>query len=203
VGLVALILIHEMGHVVANWYFGLRQSPPIFLGIFGAIIILRQQPPNAKVEAIVGIAGPVAGTLGVLVFWAYAMATGSEMARELAFFASFMNLFNLLPMPPLDGGRAAAAITPWLWVVGGIGLVSFEGLMFVRRQNYSIYNVLIVVWLIYNAWPRIRRTLSSNFAATPYYQVSTGARLAIAGLYALLIVILAPPVVRNLAFFFG
>src|SRR5207244_4344663 len=55
VGIVMLIFVHEMGHVLANHYYGLRSSPPIFLGFLGAIIYLKDPPPNAKVEAIVGI----------------------------------------------------------------------------------------------------------------------------------------------------
>ena len=36
----------------------------------------------------------------------------------LAYFGFFINLFNLLPVMPLDGGRAAAAMTPWMWFLG-------------------------------------------------------------------------------------
>src|SRR5262245_13660956 len=108
-GFVVLILIHEMGHVIANRYYGLHASPPIFIPFLGAIINLRENPPNAKVEAVVGIAGPVAGTVGALACYAYALRTGSNLALLLAHIAFFLNLFNLLPVPPLDGGRVAAA----------------------------------------------------------------------------------------------
>ena len=83
-GFVLLILIHELGHVAANLYYHLAASPPIFIPYLGAVINLRQNPPNARVEAIIGIAGPVAGTMASLVSFAIYWFTGSQLALVLS-----------------------------------------------------------------------------------------------------------------------
>ena len=73
---------------------------------------------NALAEARVGLAGPILGSLGALAVALSAIAFDSEMLRALAFTGFFLNLFNLLPVVPLDGGRAMAAMAPWMWFVG-------------------------------------------------------------------------------------
>src|SRR5436190_5591061 len=170
VGLVLLILVHEMGHVIANHYYGLRSSPPIFLGFLGAIIYLKDPPPNAKVEAIVGIAGPIAGTIGAVAVYLYYLQTGDFQAFKLAGFGFWINLFNLIPVPPLDGGRVAAAISPKLWPLGVAGMLALFGYraMQHRLSDISIY---IVIWLLLSAVPRIRYTLASGVTKSPYFQV--------------------------------
>src|SRR5665213_69918 len=69
-GFVVLMLVHELGHVIANRYYGIKASPPIFIPFMGAVINLRQRPQNAKAEAIIGIGGPVLGTIGAIVCYA-------------------------------------------------------------------------------------------------------------------------------------
>ena len=73
---------------------------------------------NALAEARVGLAGPILGTIGAAACLPIAAATGSDLWQALAFTGFFLNLFNLLPVTPLDGGRAMAALAPWMWFVG-------------------------------------------------------------------------------------
>src|SRR5688572_16948495 len=128
-GIVILILVHELGHVAAMRYYGLSASPPIFIPFVGALINLRQRPQNAKVEAIVGIGGPITGTVGALACYGLYLALpdgspGQEMTKFLAYAGFLLNLFNLLPVPPLDGGRITAALNPKIWMLGVGGLVA-------------------------------------------------------------------------------
>jgi len=185
IGFVLLILVHEIGHVVANLYYGIRASPPIFIPYLGAVINLRQNPPNAKVEAIIGIAGPVAGTIGSLAALALYLATGSQMALDLAWFGATMNLFNLLPVPPLDGGRVTAAISPWVWVIGlgGLGLMMLDDL---RTHSGSGVLLLILVF----ALPRIIKTLKPAGRRGPYYTIGKTAPMMIGLAYLLLLALL-------------
>src|SRR5205085_372286 len=103
---VVLILVHELGHVAAMRHYGLSASPPIFIPFMGALINLRQPPQDAKVEAVVGIGGPIAGTVGALACYALYLGLPDGSARmlthQLAFVGFALNLFNLLPVPPLD-----------------------------------------------------------------------------------------------------
>jgi len=117
-GLVLLLLVHEMGHVLQARREGLDASAPLFIPFLGAVIALKELPKNAAIEARVGLAGPVVGSLGACVPLAIWLATGEEFWQALAFFGFFLNLFNLAPVLPLDGGRAMSALTPWMWIVG-------------------------------------------------------------------------------------
>ena len=61
------------------------------------------------------------GSLGALIPCAIWQLDGDELLQALAFVGFFLNLFNLLPVLPLDGGRAMAALTPKMWFVGYLG----------------------------------------------------------------------------------
>jgi Zn-dependent protease len=124
IGFVLLLLVHEMGHVLQARREGLDASAPLFIPFLGAAIALKELPKDAGVEARVGLAGPILGTLGTCAAVAIWQITGDELFQALAFFGFFLNLFNLAPVLPLDGGRAMAALTPWMWIVGYALLVA-------------------------------------------------------------------------------
>jgi Zn-dependent protease len=195
VAFVLLIFVHEMGHVVANWYFGIRQSAPIFMGIFGAVIFIRGRIRNAWEEAVMGIAGPVFGSVAALACYAWFLKTGSDLARDLAFYGLFLNAFNLLPVPPLDGGRTAAAISPWLWPAGVVGLGLWIARNVVRSARagaggFDFFWLLILFWILSQTWARVRLTLAGGQWRSPYYQVGTTRRVAILVVYVGLAIVL-------------
>jgi Zn-dependent protease len=183
IGFVFLILIHEMGHVIANWHYGLKQSPPLFVPFMGAVIFLKQNPPNAKAEAVVGIAGPVAGTAGALACYALALVRRDEILFVLAYYAFFMNLFNMIPCPPLDGGRVAAAISTWLWLPG---VALFVAAIFRLGGRRDWITWLLAFWILQSALPRVRQALLGGARAGPYYRIGIGARIAVIASYVLL-----------------
>ena len=182
VGLVLLIFIHEMGHVIANWHYGVKQSAPIFLGIFGAVIFLKGNLRNAWEEAVVGIAGPLLGTVGALSCYVLYLHTGNPLAGQLAFFGLFINLFNLLPITPLDGGRTAAAITPFLWGLGLAGLALFE-LRQIQRGGIDFWWLLILFYIMSQAWPRVRHAILEGGWRDPYFKVGWKRRLIMCVIY--------------------
>src|SRR5215217_761001 len=117
-GFVALLFVHEMGHVIQMKREGVRVSGMLFVPFLGAAVGARSMGGNALAEARIGLAGPVLGTFGTFVVFAWAEAADSDFLRALAFTGFFLNLFNLLPVVPLDGGRAMAAMAPWMWFLG-------------------------------------------------------------------------------------
>jgi Zn-dependent protease len=121
-GFVLLILVHEMGHVVVSRIEGVPMSLPVFLGPFGAFTQMKRAPRDARQEAVIAIGGPVFGTAASFAcfVWAQAFPPGNThlLLLALAYAGCFINLFNLIPMSPLDGGRVANAISPWMNVVG-------------------------------------------------------------------------------------
>ncbi len=182
-GFVALLFIHEMGHALEAKRQGLKVGAPFFIPFLGAVIALKQMPPNAWREAQVALAGPILGSVGAAAFWAYGEAADSELFVALGFIGFFLNLFNLLPIVPLDGGRAVAALHPAFWAVGLLGLL---GLLFVA-PNPILILILIVGGL--ELWRRWRER--KNPELREYYRVTPGQRVAVGvtyvGLAALLV----------------
>jgi Zn-dependent protease len=124
VGFVLLLLLHELGHVIQLRREGIEASAPMFIPFLGAVISAKSLGGNAAAEARVGLAGPILGSIATLVPLGIWLATGSDFWRALAYIGFFLNLFNLLPVLPLDGGRAMAALSPYVWAVGFAGLIA-------------------------------------------------------------------------------
>ncbi len=117
-GFVALIFVHEMGHYLAARQRGLNVGAPVFIPFVGAWIALKDKPMNAETEAYIGYAGPLVGTIGALACYFYARYTGEQLFLALAYAGFFLNLFNLIPLSPFDGGRITAVLSPRVWLVG-------------------------------------------------------------------------------------
>ncbi|HEX4966457.1 MAG TPA: site-2 protease family protein [Thermoanaerobaculia bacterium] len=110
-GLILSIYIHEMGHVATLRRYGIRGSLPMFIPGFGALILLRQRLANAAEDARVGLAGPLWGLGAALATWAAFRLTGLPVLGAVARWGAWINLFNLLPVWQLDGGRAFHALS--------------------------------------------------------------------------------------------
>lgn len=141
IGLVIMIFIHEMGHVWAARRKGLPVSAPAFIPFLGALIMMKKQPRDAATEAYIAFGGPLLGTVGASLTYLLAWWTGYEVLVPVALVGFFINLFNLLPIHPLDGGRIVTAISRWLWVAGLIlGLL----LVWVLKSL-----LLLLIWLLF------------------------------------------------------
>lgn len=135
-GFVALLLAHEGGHVLASRVAGIGAGPPLFIPFLGAVVRLERQPANAKVAANIALGGPALGTLSALACLAAYFWTGHLLLLTLAYTAALLNLFNLIPCDPLDGGQIAAAISPYAWwggscMIGGLFFYTYNALIFV------------------------------------------------------------------------
>jgi len=180
-GFVVLILVHEMGHVIALRFYGVRASPPIFVPFMGAVITVPSMR-NCQEEAIVGIAGPVLGTVGSLACFALYHASGQPILLDLSFWGFAINLFNLLPVPPLDGGRVMAAVSRWVWPLGLIGLVALFLADFLQDGHINYILIFVLVF----AAPRLWRALHRVDHSIEYYQIAKSASWAIGTAYVLL-----------------
>ncbi len=126
VGFVLLIFVHELGHALVMRRLGIRAGAPVFIPFVGAVIAMKSLPKNAYVEALVGIGGPVLGSAGALVCLIVGWATGSLFWYALASTGFLINLFNLIPLSPLDGGRIVGVISRWLWLAGyAVAILAF------------------------------------------------------------------------------
>src|SRR4029078_4233587 len=107
IGFVLLIFVHELGHVLELRRQGVPASAPLFIPFLGAVSGMKELPDDAWQEARVALAGPILGSVGAAVLWVIGESTGSELLLALAFTGFFLNLFNLIPLLPLDGGAGA------------------------------------------------------------------------------------------------
>jgi Zn-dependent protease len=118
VGFVVLILLHELGHGYAMRQAGVEAGWPIFIPFFGAMIAMKGTPHDRGTEAYIAYGGPLAGAAASLATAAAGLLFDSRLLLALAYTGFFLNLFNLTPMSPLDGGRVAQAFSKRAWIVG-------------------------------------------------------------------------------------
>ena len=149
IGLVVLIWVHEMGHVLQLKSEGIKASTPMFIPLLGAFVTMKEMPKNALAEARVGLAGPVLGTLGALGAWGIYAISGNLLFLGLAYVGFLINLFNLLPMLPLDGGRAVGAMSPAFWLLGILVTVA---LLFVQPNFIVLLIALLGGTELWRRW---------------------------------------------------
>jgi Zn-dependent protease len=185
IGFVGLLFLHEMGHYVQLRREGVKPSGMLFIPFLGAVVGARSLGGSALAEARVGLAGPVLGSIAAAAVAAAAFGLDSEMLKALAFVGFFLNLFNLLPVVPLDGGRAMAAMAPWMWFVGYGAMVT---LMFVWPNPILVLLVIFGGFEIYRRW---RGRKAGEEGNPSYYEVRPAHRLAVGAVYVGLIAALA------------
>jgi Zn-dependent protease len=184
-GFVALLFVHEMGHYIQLRREGVRPGWMLFVPFLGAALGTRSLGGSALAEARVGLAGPVVGTLGSAAVAGVAALGGGDFWSALAFTGFFLNLFNLLPVVPLDGGRAMAAMAPWMWFAGFGGLVL---LLFLFPNPVLVLIAVLGGLELYRRWQERRRGGAEGNPA--YYAVAPRHRLAVAAVYVGLIAVL-------------
>lgn len=143
IGLVMLLFVHEMGHVVALKQKGLKTSAPVFIPMLGAVVFAPKFN-DPETEAHVGYGGPL---FGAIISWLIAAVWWFLPDRPivllmLAYISAFINIFNLIPLRPLDGGRITQAIGRWYKYVGIMMLLLFT--LYVREPGYLLIWILIL-----------------------------------------------------------
>jgi Zn-dependent protease len=184
VGFVGLLFVHEMGHVIQLRREGVKANAPMFIPFLGAVIAARSLGRNALAEARVGLAGPLAGSAAAAAVALAAALTHDRLLYALAYTGFFINLFNLIPVTPLDGGRAMAAMAPAMWVVGLVVLVAAALLL---------GNPLVFIFVLIGFFD-VRRRLGQRRQGGPeqeaYYAVTPKQRLYVGAVYIVLLVVL-------------
>ncbi len=183
VGIVLLILIHESGHVVVARIMGLPVTLPVMIPFLGAFVSMKQQPRSVAQESIMAIGGPVLGSIAAglcyLGYLSMPTSTTGQLLRALAYFGFLINLFNLIPLTPLDGGRVTSLLSKWFNVAG---LLIAAGLLLFEMQVGTTVSPVLFLVLIFGAfatWQRFRST-----ALNPaYYAVDAQTKVIVGSLY--------------------
>jgi len=177
--LIVMIFIHEMGHVVEIRRQGMQATAPIFIPFLGAAIFQRSHPTSAVKQAQIGIAGPIAGTIGATAAYFLYLSTGWDVLLLAAALGFFLNLLNLIPVWQLDGSWILAPVSKWVYV-GGFALVVLAVLWL-----HSVFLLIIAVFGISSLVQRFRQ------AESPYYKsVPPRARWALGGAWLALVLYL-------------
>jgi Zn-dependent protease len=174
-GFVLLLLVHELGHVFQLRREGIPASAPMFIPFLGAAVAMKEMPKDAAAEARVGLAGPVLGSLGALVPLGLYALTGEDLFKALAFMGFFLNLFNLLPVLPLDGGRAMAALSPWMWLAG---------LALLLAATIAFPNPIMILILLFGGMETWRRWRERNSPESrEFHRIPARTRWLVAAIY--------------------
>ena len=164
-GFIALLLVHEMGHYIAARRRGLDVGAPTFIPFVGAWIELKDRPHDAETEAYVGLGGPLLGSVGALACYALARSYDATWLLAVAYAGFFINLFNLIPLSPFDGGRITAVLSPRIWLLGVPILIA----LFLWRPSPMLVLMAIL------AAPQVMQAIryrSDSPQALAYYAVS-------------------------------
>jgi Zn-dependent protease len=183
VGFVGLLFVHEMGHYIQMRREGVKPTFMLFVPFLGAAVGARSLGGSATAEARIGLAGPIIGTLGTAALIPVAELTGNDLFRALAYVGFFLNLINLVPLVPFDGGRAMAAMAPALWF---LGLAMMLGL-FLLWQNPFLLIFLLLGGM--ETWRRWRQRKHGEEGNAAYYRVAPRDRLLIGLVYLALVVV--------------
>ncbi len=167
-GFVICILIHELGHVFAAWRLGKEVSAPIFLPGMGALILSKSYETVWE-GAIIGFGGPLFGGLASVGCWALYGGFHNPLFLGLAMLGFWMNLFNMTPIFPLDGGWITGAVSPYIWVVG---LAILLGLAVTGQLRNPMIYILLILSL-----PRIVAAFKSGSADPRSIPVTPSQRL--------------------------
>jgi Zn-dependent protease len=141
VGLVLMIFVHEMGHVVEIRRQGMQATAPIFIPFVGAAIFQRSHPTDPIKQAQIGIAGPIAGTLGATAALVLFGSTHWVGFLVWAYYGFLINLFNLIPFGMLDGGWILAPVSKWVQVAGLAVLVG----LFIAQLVSPLVIILFII----------------------------------------------------------
>ncbi len=185
IGLVVLILIHELGHFIVARWMGLPARLPIFIGPLGAVTSLGRSPGDAGRSGIIALAGPALGTVAALLCFLLAGAANPGYARylllALAYFGCFLNLINLIPVGFLDGAKVADAIPKWMNVLG---------LLVVAGVVLLFGNPIGLIFLVLGIFHTIGRFRRSNQTTDPA-QAAASRRLGLGAAYVAILVVAA------------
>ena len=175
-GFIALLFAHEMGHYLAARQRGLAVGLPTFIPFVGAWIDLKEQPRDVETEAYVAFAGPLVGTVAAIACYLAAADDGPRWLMAVAYSGFFLNLFNLLPLAPLDGGRITAVLSPRIWFAG----VPLLGAMFLWQPNPMLLLIaLIAAPQLIKAWKYDPKAPENE----RYYAISPRRRFEYLALY--------------------
>lgn len=168
IGFVLLIAIHEYGHMYAAKRQNIPVTAPVFIPFLGALIGMKEPPKDAATESIIGYGGPLFGFFAAAIVHSAAYILQSPLLFSLAFTGYFLTLFNLIPASPLDGGRIAGAVSPYIWLLG----IPLIGALI--WFSFSPILVFVLFAAIHRAWEFWKHRHDSYYDTEPGFRLKMG-----------------------------
>ncbi len=189
VAFVLLLAIHELGHVFFIRYAGIPGGIPYFLPGLGAFTTMKQAPASAYQSSWIAFGGVLFGGMGAGICLSYGLLTGEPFWLAIANTGFLLNLLNMIPLPPFDGGRIVEAVSPKIWAVG---LVLFVvGIVAFRLYLNPLIVIVVVLFL-----PRVFRAFRGNLDPG-YYRLTVRQRSTVAVAYFALAALLAAGILAS------
>src|SRR5438128_11377973 len=179
--LISMIFVHEMGHVLEIRRQGMQATAPIFIPFLGAAIFQRSHPTDALKQAQIGIAGPIAGTIGATAAFFLYLSTQWEVFLLAALIGFYINLFNMIPVWQLDGAWVLAPVSKWFQLAGYL-------LIAVGVLAFGFVSPLIIIIALLGIPSLVQRLRDSS---NPYYtSVPMRGRIAMGAAWLALVIYL-------------
>jgi len=175
-GMVGLITIHEAGHALVMMQRGIPFSPMVFIPFVGAAVTMNRYPRDAWEDAMIAFGGPVLGSIGAAGVAVVGHSTDSQLLYALGDFGFMINLFNLMPIGSMDGGRIAGALSPYAGLAG-LGLGGW------MVWNGFVSNPIMYLILLAGGWESYQRFANPHLLPPNYYKITPIQRTMIAGGY--------------------
>ena len=109
--IVGMLVIHECGHLRCMKHYGMKTRGIYLIPLLGAAAVAEDDFPSRRAEATIALAGPLTGAVLAAGTGLVYFATRNGTFAAAAAWMALVNLFNLLPVVPLDGGRVVKSIT--------------------------------------------------------------------------------------------
>jgi len=192
IGMVTQIVVHESGHALVMKRLGIPFSPMVFIPFVGAAVAMNRSPHSAYDEALIAFGGPVLGSIGAVGFAFAGHLTQSQLCFALADFGFMINLFNLLPIGFMDGGRICGALSPYAGIAG-------LGLGGALIYNDVVTNPIFYLVMLSGAYSTFMRFYSpQGYLPLNYYDITRTQRLGLtAGYFGLISALIAATAMNN------
>lgn len=182
VGYLFILIIHESGHYIAAKFLKIGVSFGGFTP-FGAYII-HENPKTCKENAIIAIGGPLFGGILGLIYYIVYYVTGDYTFIVLAFTSIIINLLNLIPVSPLDGGNIVEAISPIICYIGFPFLIYL--FISVNKLKSKISLIFIIAVGIYQTY-----NFTIKYKTNSYYKLDKHIKIKFIIMYSILVISLA------------
>ena len=149
--LVACLVFHEYGHIRAMKYFGMKTKGIYLIPFLGGLALSDEKINTRWQDVVISIMGPFFGLVLSIVFTILYWVTGEMIFAGLAVFNALLNLFNLLPILPLDGGHVLKSITfsmnSWIGLAGSVATAAL-GIYISYAFGLTLLGFLLIMGML-------------------------------------------------------